>query len=253
MNTRVIDMAGKTFGSITGIEIAGRATSGDLKWLFKCECGNQFEANGYYARTGKINTCPSCAAARSRAASIKHGLTDTPEFSTWTEIQTRCLNPNSTGYENYGGRGIAVCPRWLSSFEAFLADMGRRPGIQYSIERDDVNGDYEPGNCRWATRAEQARNKRNNVFITINGIAKTLSDWADYYGVSRGTASLRHKKGLRGAAIFTTTAQQITHDGITDTFSGWSRRTGIKANTIGMRVNKYKWSVERALTQGAFN
>lgn len=88
-----------------------------------------------------------------------HGLTKTPEYRAWHSMKQRCLNPNCSRWDKYGGRGIAICQIWLDSFEAFLADMGPRPSQDHSIDRVDNDGDYEPGNCRWATRSEQQRNK----------------------------------------------------------------------------------------------
>jgi len=129
--------------------------------------------------------------------------------------------------------------------------MGQRPGKAFSIERIDVNGNYAPENCKWATDAEQALNKRNNVRIEIDGEVKTLSEWCRDFGVFPATASLRYRKGHRGRALFQTTVQRISFNGITDTVAGWSARTGIKKSTISMRINTYKWPAQRALTEGA--
>lgn len=253
MNARTIDMSGRRYASLIAIRPTGKAASGDLLWLFACDCGNEFEANGYYARSGKIITCQKCSKERVRAASVKHGLSETVEFFTWTDIQTRCHNPNSTSYESYGGRGIHVCKRWRDSFEDFLSDMGLRPSNAHSIDRINNDGDYEPANCRWATREEQANNKRNNVMVTIGEETKTLSSWCKQFGVQTGTASLRYKKGYRGSALFETTTKKVSINGISDTVRGWSKRTGIKVTTIHQRIYKYKWPVERALTEGVKN
>lgn len=252
-----IDMTGNRHGDVVAIRPVGACTSGDAKWLFRCDCGQQFEASGYAVRSGKTISCPACAKERIRLASVKHGLTDTPEFRTWTDMQTRCLNQNSTSYQHYGGRGIEICQRWLESFENFLADMGKKPSPGHSIDRIDNNGNYEPKNCRWATSAEQARNRRISdeeaglIEIAINGATKPLIDWCEEYGCTPASAYLRRSQGLSGEAIFLTTAKTLTLNGTIDTISGWSRRTGIKATTITMRINKYNWSVERALTEGA--
>lgn len=91
-----------------------------------------------------------------------HGMSRSPEHNAWARMIQRCENPNEGGYKNYGGRGIRVCAEWRASFSAFLRDMGRRPSGIHSIDRIDVDGDYAPGNCRWATPSEQSRNRRVN-------------------------------------------------------------------------------------------
>ena len=251
MNARVVDMTGKRYSSLVAIQICGKSASGDLKWLFRCDCGIEFKANGYYARTGKIINCPTCAKERTRAASLIHGKSSTNEFEIWTGIHTRCYNKKAKAFKNYGGRGIVMCDRWRDSFENFLADMGKRPSPNHSLDRYPNNdGNYEPGNCRWATDAEQGNNKRNNVKVTIGGVTKNMTEWAREYGVQVGTASLRHRQGLRGEALFKTSKLTIAHNGITDTVRGWSDRTGIKPSTISMRISK-QWPVGKALTQGA--
>lgn len=253
MNQRQIDMAGKRFSSIVAISPSGKATSGDTKWLFKCDCGTEFVANGYYARSGKITTCKVCAAERTRIASVKHGMSATPEFEIWTGMQTRCYNKNSSSFKNYGGRGISICDEWKNSFENFLRDMGKRPSPKHSIERSHNDGDYEPSNCKWATPEEQANNRRTNVNVTIDGITKPLGTWAKEFGIHPAGAYKRYRDGLRELDLFSSRAKKITHNGITDTFSGWSNRTGIKTQTIAMRISKYGWTPEKAVTTGALS
>lgn len=249
MNARVQDMTGQRFGNLFAVRVTGRAASGDLKWEFVCDCGLVFTANGYYARCGKITTCPECAAERSKRASITHGMSNSREFGIWVGMHTRCYNPKAASFHNYGGRGIEICQRWRDSFENFLHDMGFAPSPRHSIERKDNDGHYTPDNCYWATAIEQANNKRTNIVMTINGVTRTLSQWAKFFGATRASAFYRYSQGLRGEAVFKTTKTVLTHNGISDTVSGWSKRTGIKATTINQRL-KYHWSVERALSQG---
>lgn len=246
-----IDMAGRRYGDLTVLHRVGTSGSRDAKWLYRCDCGKEHEASGYSIRSGKTTSCPECARRRTAEASVTHGKTDSSEYRTWTDMKTRCLNPNSTGYENYGGRGIQICQQWIESFEVFLKDMGEKPSPDHSIDRIDNDGNYEPRNCRWATAAEQIRNRRTSVALTINGVTKPLVDWCIEFGCTPAAAYLRRKQGLVGEAIFKTTSMVLSFNDITDTVSGWSNRTGIRPNTITMRINKYGWSVGRALTEGA--
>lgn len=118
----------------------------------------------------------------------------TPEYRTWRAMRARCSNPKLKEYPRYGGRGITVCERW-QSYENFLADMGRRPSLQYTIDRIDVNDGYFKENCRWATAQEQSRNRTNNVLIEINGVAKTMSEWAIIHNIKKSTINKRIKRG----------------------------------------------------------
>ena len=108
----------------------------------------------------------------------------------------RCTNPNNSAYHNYGGRGIRVCDRWLKSFEDFYVDMGERPSLEYSIDRINNNGNYEPDNCRWASRSEQANNRRNNVFRTYKGETLTLTQFAHKYNIHRVSLFNRIASGM---------------------------------------------------------
>lgn len=113
-----------------------------------------------------------------------------PEFCTWNHIKGRCENPANNQYHNYGGRGIKLCPRWRD-FRNFLADMGAKPSQYHSIDRLNNDGDYEPNNCRWATRKQQTRNTRRNIHLEYHGRTQCLEDWASELGVCAET--LRHR------------------------------------------------------------
>jgi hypothetical protein len=131
-------------------------------------------------------------------ANFKHGEKGdnkpTPEYRSWRSMRARCINPKLKEYPRYGGRGIVVCERW-QAYENFLADMGRRPSMQHTIDRIDVNQGYFKENCRWATAQEQQNNRTNNVFITIDGAIKTMSQWAQLYNIKKSTINKRIKRG----------------------------------------------------------
>ena len=125
-----------------------------------------------------------------------HGLSYTPEYRAWQTMRLRCTVPSNPAYKDYGGRGIKVCARWLDSPEAFLADMGPKPSPAHELDRYPNNdGNYEPGNCRWATRSENDRNRRNNRLIECQGQTLTLAAWAERSGVRGCTIRERLDRG----------------------------------------------------------
>lgn len=130
----------------------------------------------------------------------KHGASwvdgkATPEYSAWASMKSRCENPAARNFKDYGGRGIRVCAKWRNSFEAFLADMGPRPSKQHSIDRIDNDGNYEPGNCRWATAKRQQRNKRSNHYVRFQGKRMTVIDAAELAGANVVLVRSRLKRG----------------------------------------------------------
>ena len=160
--SKLNDLTGRKFGRLTVIVRAGSTVKGRMAtWLCKCDCGNVIIAIGNNLLRGHTT---SCSCYREQEIRVRHGDTvggnESSEYSTWRGMIQRCHNPLAFGYENYGGRGIKVCEEWRTDFRNFLADMGRKPGRGYSIDRVDVNGNYEKSNCKWATSAEQALNKR---------------------------------------------------------------------------------------------
>jgi hypothetical protein len=130
------------------------------------------------------------------AATAKtHGMSATQTYRAWQNMRARCECQSNPGYPDYGARGIRVCERWSRSFEAFLADMGEKPE-GHSLDRINNNSDYEPSNCRWASRTTQQRNRRTCRMLTINGEARALSEWCEIYGQKHPAVILRLKRGL---------------------------------------------------------
>lgn len=197
--TKLVDLTGQRFGRL--IVIRRSPSSKRVNWLCQCDCGGECSPTTYCLRSGRTQSCGCIQRERTGAAarisSRTHGKTDTPEYRSWSAMRSRCTNPHSTGYDRYGGRGIKVCDRWLNSFEQFLADMGHRHSAKYSLDRIDQDGDYEPINCRWATRIEQANNRRDNRIVIIDGRKITLRNAVRYFGcvISITSAWRRIKKG----------------------------------------------------------
>lgn len=169
------DLEGQQFGKLLVVGYAGRDTL--TRWVCKCDCGTLCVKSMNALKAYPVNHC-GCSRPHKRARpEFRSHKVDVPEFRVWMSMKERCGNPKLGAYQNYGGRGISVCLRWLESFDNFLADLGPRLSDQHSLERVDNNGNYEPSNCVWATRSEQNNNRRNNRLITLNGDTKTLTQW----------------------------------------------------------------------------
>jgi hypothetical protein len=174
----LISEVGKTYGRWTVIRFSHKTPPYRIFWLCRCTCGAEKTVVQDNLRAGSARSC-GCL---HKELVTKHGQHDSPTYSCWERMIQRCNNPNEAAFGNYGGRGISVCERW-GSFENFLADMGERPTSKHSIDRIDNNGNYEKANCRWATRSQQDRNLRRNVWVTHEGRTMILADWAKEAGV----------------------------------------------------------------------
>ncbi len=184
---------------------------------------------------------------------MKHGLSKTRLYGIWRDMKKRCYCQSCKGYKNYGGRGITICSDWLHDFQTFYnwaMDNGYAENL--SIDRINVNGNYEPSNCRWATKKEQANNKRNNHFLTLNGKTQTITQWANEIGVTDTTVHSRLKRNnITKEEIITkpvARTHQITYNGETKSLRQWSISTGISYSTLQSRLYKFNWDIERALT-----
>jgi len=185
-----VDITGQRFGRLIVVSRTDNAKGGHTRWLCRCDCGTKKVISSCNLKSGHTKSCGCLQKERSIEGSTKHGHTSgaftSQTYNCWVCMIYRCSDLSN---KHYGGRGIMVCRRWRK-FENFLKDMGECPE-GHSIDRIDNDGNYEPGNCKWATRQEQARNKRNNHLITHDGRTQCLTDWAEELNINVYTLSFR--------------------------------------------------------------
>lgn len=220
---KLIDMVGTKWGRLTVIARAVNL-NGQGAWLCLCECGRRGVVRGHALRDGTIQGCGNhrpkpkpmycvdcskpitryakrCRSCDSRIKprSVTHGRAKRkatlPEYEVWVQMKGKCFRQTHEAYKNYGARGITVCEEWRNNFQAFYDHVGPRASPKHTIERINNNGNYEPGNVKWATRHEQNRNQRSNVYLTVDGVTKCVADWEASSGTKRTTIYTRVKAG----------------------------------------------------------
>jgi hypothetical protein len=193
----------ETFGRLTTIGPkfllpVGNKGEHKPKQVCHCECGNTTVVCTPGLYRGTTTSCGCYAMDILESRNTTHGDNRSKEHQTWQRLKSRCHNKNLPDYRYYGGRGIRVCDRWLeplNGYSNFLEDMGRKPSSLHTIDRIDVNGDYSPENCKWATRKEQCRNQTTNRLITAFGRTQCLADWSDEFGIHQNTIRHRLRSG----------------------------------------------------------
>lgn len=202
------DLTGRKFGRLTVLSCAGRKKGSYYKWNCRCECGNEKVIFGHSMVRGFTVACGCLGKQALGNATRTHGMTRTKIYQAWKSMIQRCCNRNSTAYPLYGGRGIKVCDRWRRSFECFAMDMGELPEGM-TLERMDNNGNYEPKNCCWATRKEQANNRRGAKKIDYCGISLSVPEWARLFSVRASRVYRRLRQGVDfERALFTPSRQR---------------------------------------------
>ncbi len=169
--------------------------------LVRCVCGKEYDVR--HADAVRAKSCGCLRSEGAKGHNKKHGLRDHELYGVYRQMMQRCYNNEHESYENYGGRGITVHSAWhdVATFiDDIESSIGKRP-CKATLDREENNGNYEPGNVRWATRVEQCRNRRNNLLIEIDGVTKCPSEWAELSGLSRSTIVTRYKSGHRGRKI----------------------------------------------------
>lgn len=199
MRKHVLDplsIEGKTFGKIKVIKFKEKINYFNF-FHCVCNCGKEVVMRGDGIISGRILSC-GCGRRKSNAK-YKH-----PLYFTWSAMFFRCENPISPTFKNYGGKGVSICKRWKGEmgFWNFIKDMGPKPNDKYSIDRINNDGNYEPSNCRWATNSQQRSNTSRNVFISINGEKKTVTEWSIIFGIPRGIIYKRKSEGWSDSDCF---------------------------------------------------
>lgn len=269
-NPRYQDLLGRDFGLLHVVQWLCRTHPANHWWKCVCQCGGETIACTHDLRTGHKKSC-GCLKR-------PHGQSYSPTYSSWAAAMSRCHKRSDISFPNYGGRGIKVCERF-KNFSSFLAGVGERPSKQHTIDRIDANGNYSCGecdqclangwvaNCRWATKSEQANNRRSTVFLTFNGATKSATEWAFAYGLGRSLVSTRIRKGWSVEAAITTPPKnsrfesgsvkpgQYVPQVHTETLNGetlplaeWAKRCGISYGGMLLRL-KLDWPLEKILTK----
>lgn len=187
------NLAGREFGHLIAMRREGRTARREALWRCRCICGRECHVPAIRLTSGVTRSCGQKHYFRNLITKVAKA-----ELNIWHLMLDRCYNPRNGSFKNYGARGIRVCDRW-HRFEDFLSDMGPRPSPKHSVDRfPDMDGSYEPGNCRWATSKQQRRNTRANVFVEVDGTRYALSDFAETLGL---TAVIVRKRLARGWSL----------------------------------------------------
>lgn len=242
--SKKIEMTGKRFGRLTVVKESHRGQRYERFWECVCDCGNTKVINGSSLRHGITKSCGCLSKELASKRSRTHGMTRTKLFNTWQHMRRRCQSKSVPSYSRYGGRGISVCKEWDESFIAFR-DWAMANGYRddLSIDRIDVNGNYEPSNCRWATMEEQSLNKRETIYIEYKGETKPLLTWCKEFGLKYASCYERHRAHPERSGEYVLFGDRkrvsITYDGETKYLTDWCREYGLKYTTCLMRLRQY--------------
>ena len=195
---RYEDLTGKTFNYLTVIELKEKNKKG-TRWLCKCNCGNRVIVLASHLKDGHTKSCGCFRKNKSKEEhpTYKHGKRHSRIYSTWVNMKTRCYNKNVKAYKNYGERGIIICDDWIDKENGFINfyNWAIKNGYKddLTIERINVNGNYEPNNCKWVTYKEQNNNRRSNMYIKYKNEKHTLQEWSEILPIKISSNLLRYR------------------------------------------------------------
>lgn len=204
---KIVDLNERAFNDLTVIGLGTCEPGKHKMWRCRCKCGKEVEYRGTQLTRSEVKSCGCARVENGTRQFTKHGLSKHSAYATWCRMMTRCHNPASQDFPEYGGRGIVVCERW-HDVANFIADMGERPAGA-SIDREKNHLGYEPGNCRWSNPTEQANNTRKNVHVEIDGRQVTLAEAARHAGVKyKAFHYLTHTKKMAPADAIKTLKEE---------------------------------------------
>lgn len=241
------DLIGMKFGKLTVISQSGSKNRKKM-WYCKCECGGSTVTSTYLLNSGHTKSC-GCLAGRKNGIAPK--IKGTEIYSRWQAMKKRCYDKKNISYKDYGARGIKVCDEWKNNplkFYEWALNSGFSPEL--TLDRIDVNGDYCPENCKWSTRKEQNRNKRNNHLINVNGRSITMAEYAEKRNINYGSLAYRlnESKFSLDESLNKPIRKQTKGIELNFNLAKECRKRGLKLTTVWARINRLGWSVEDALT-----
>lgn len=255
------DITGERYGMLVVIGLHETEKNNGRFWDCRCDCGNIKTIRRCNLTSGSSTSCGCRKNEIRRKELTTHGKTDTRLYVVWKGMKRRCFGKTHKNYEHYGGRGITVCDEWLgkNGFQNFY-DWAMANGYdenapvgKCTLDRINVNGNYEPSNCRWVEQSVQTRNKRNNHYITYNGQTKTITEWCKEYHICRKTISdYESKYGNEELALEYALKNRryhrITYKGKTQTVSAWERELGFTHGFLSSRMREQNLTFEQAIS-----
>lgn len=199
------DLTGQIFGRLTVLECVGKNNSRHYFWRCRCTCGVEIVVQGSHLKSGNTQSCGCLQREKTGEANQTHGLSYSSVYHVWSHIKSRCFDLKHKQYKDYGGRGIKMYSAWIDNFQAFYDYVSKLEHFGengYTLDRINNDGNYEPGNLKFSTKSEQARNRRVTIFVEYNGEKMTLVDAAEKSGISYQTLASRLKSGDTGERLF---------------------------------------------------
>lgn len=244
--SRIINLEGQRFGRWTVLHRMPK-DGGQAKWFCRCDCGTERVVRSIELRRGNSKSCGCLQREITSNLMLTHGKIHTNVYHTWSQAKGRCYNKNNPKYPNYGGRGIKVCEDWKSDFQKFYDYVSKLPHFGekgYTLDRIDVNGNYEPENVRWADTKTQSRNRTDNHFVDYKDKKITIADAAKIIGISPPNVLKRIKMGDTGDRLFRRAKENpknvklMEFQGELLSVTEISRRTGVNKSTLYARIKR---------------